>query len=75
MNTHFCKVGKIRLNTESVLNLKELERRYLSFMEEAYNYMYSDAGLSDLLYHEASQLRKRILNFKTIETTGLRASL
>lgn len=64
MNTHFCKVGKTKLGMSSVLNLKELEKRYIKFIEEAYNLIQTDAGVSDFLYHEASKLKKTILNLK-----------
>lgn len=60
MNSHFCKVGRVRPSLSEVLGLKELEKKYLSFMEEAYNVMQTDAGLSDILYYEASKLKKQI---------------
>ncbi|MGM5469837.1 Lacal_2735 family protein [Flavobacteriaceae bacterium LMO-SS05] len=63
MEPHFCKVGKVRPSLSEVLGLKELENRYLSFIEEAYNVMQTDSSLSDILYHEASILKKHILNF------------
>ena len=75
MNTHFCKVGRIRLNAGGVLNLRELEKSYLSFMEEAYNVMQTDASLSDFLYHEASKLKKRILNFRERSNSSLDAAI
>ena len=61
MDSHFCKVGRVRPSLGEVLGLKELEKKYLSFMEEAYNVMQTDAGLSDILYYEASKLKKQIL--------------
>ncbi|WP_299395684.1 hypothetical protein [uncultured Gelidibacter sp.] len=64
MNTHFCKVGKIKFSLNEVVNLKEVENNYLRFTEEAYNLIQTDASLSDFLYHEASKLRKIILNLK-----------
>lgn len=64
MNSHFCKVGKTKLGLSEALNLKELEQSYLHFIEEAYNIIQTDAGLSDFLYHEASKLKKTILNLK-----------
>ncbi|MEZ4802309.1 MAG: hypothetical protein R2797_06015 [Gelidibacter sp.] len=64
MNTHFCKVGKTKLGLSDVLNLKELEQNYLRFIEEAYNLIQTDAGVSDFLYHEASKLKKMIMNLK-----------
>ena len=75
MNTHFCRVGKIRLNTGGIPNLKDLERRYLNFMEEAYNVMQTDASLSDFLFHEASKLKKSILNVKDTTSSGLDAAI
>lgn len=64
MNTHFCKVGKTKIGWSDVLNLKELEQNYLQFIEEAYNVIQTDAGLSDFLYHEATKLKKTILNLQ-----------
>lgn len=64
MNTHFCRVGKTKLSLSEVLNLKDLEQNYLCFIEEAYNSIQTDSGLSDFLYHEASKLKKTILNLK-----------
>jgi len=67
MEPHFCKVGKVRPGLIEVLGLKELEKKYLSFIEEAYNVMQTDAGLSDILYYEASRLKKHILNFQRVQ--------
>lgn len=64
MSTHFCKVGKVRPNFNKVLNLKELEIKYFNFVEEAYNTMQSDAGLSDILYYKASKLKKYLSSLK-----------
>lgn len=64
MNAQFCKVGKIKFSLDEVLNLKEIETNYLKFTEEAYNSLQTDASLSDFLYHEASKLRKIILNLR-----------
>lgn len=74
MNTHFCKVGRIRPNLGKVLNLKELESTYLNFIEEAYNVTQTDSGLSDFLYHEASKLKKRILSLKGSNSNTLDAA-
>lgn len=67
MSPHFCKVGRVRPSLSDVLGLKELEKKYLSFIEEAYNLMQTDAGMSDVLYHEASKLKKQILNLNQEE--------
>ena len=75
MSTQFCRVGKIRLNTNSVFSLRELEKRYSNFIEEAYNSMQNDASLSDFLYHEASKLKKNILQFKNSFTSDIDAAL
>lgn len=75
MNPHFCKVGKTKLNFGDVLNLKELENTYLNFIEEAYNLIQTDAGLSDFLYHEASKLKKTILNLKRYNSNDLDAAI
>lgn len=68
MNTHFCKVGKVKFGLNDALNLKEIERNYIKFTEEAYNLLQTDSSLSDFLYHEASKLRKIILNLKKVKT-------
>ncbi|MCK7591400.1 Lacal_2735 family protein [Subsaxibacter sp. CAU 1640] len=75
MNTHFCKVGKTKLGLSEVLNLKELEINYKKFVEEAYNLIQTDAGLSDFLYHEASKLKKTILNLKKTLSKDLDAAI
>lgn len=75
MNTHFCKVGKIKLGLSEALNLKELERNYLSFIEEAYNLIQTDAGVSDFLYHEAFKLKKMILNLKNSNSNDFDAAI
>ncbi len=75
MNTHFCKVGKTKLSLSEVLNLKEVEQTYLRFMEEAYNLIQTDAGVSDFLYHEASKLKKIILNLKRSNSNDLDAAI
>lgn len=67
MDSHFCKVGRVRPSLGEVLGLKELEKKYLSFIEEAYNVMQTDAGLSDILYYEASRLKKHILSFNRVQ--------
>lgn len=64
MNTQFCKVGKVNSKFSKTFGLQELEKKYSSFIEEAYNVTQTDAGLSDFLYHEASKLKKKILNIK-----------
>ncbi len=75
MNTHFCKVGKIKLGLSEALNLKELEQSYLRFIEEAYNLIQTDAGLSDFLYHEASKVKKVIFNLKNSNSNDLDAAI
>lgn len=67
MNSHFCKVGRVRPSIGEVLGLKELEEKYLSFIEEAYNVMQTDSSLSDILYYEALKLKKHIVNFNMLE--------
>ena len=65
---HASKSGNLVIiaRNESKLNKlkQELEKKYSSFIEEAYNVTQTDAGLSDFLYHEASKLKKKILNIK-----------
>jgi hypothetical protein len=74
MNTQFCKVGKIKFSLDEVLNSKEVENNYLKFTEEAYNSIQTDASLSDFLYHEASKLRKIILNLKNSKNDAIDAA-
>lgn len=74
MNAHNCKVGKVKFSLNEVLNIKEVEKNYLKFTEEAYSLLQSDASLSDFLYHEASKLRKIILNLKNSKTTDVDAA-
>ena len=64
MNTHFCKVGKIKFCLSEVLNLKEVEKNYLKFSKEAYNLIQTDSNLSDFLFDEADKLKKLILSLK-----------
>lgn len=64
MNAQFCRVGRKTPSLKKMFLLKNLERDYLKFMEEAYNLMQSDMGLSDALYYEASKLKRRILKLK-----------
>lgn len=75
MDTHFCKVGRTKLGLSEVLNLRELEQNYLRFIEEAYNVIQTDAGLSDFLYHEATKLKKTILNLKRSLSKDLDATI
>jgi hypothetical protein len=75
MHAHFCKVGKIKLGLSDALNLKELEQNYLKFIEEAYNVIHTDAGLSDFLYHEASKLKKTMLNLKNSNSNDFDAAI
>ena len=70
MNTQLCKVGTIRTHLDRFLNLKDLERKYLNFMEEAYNLMQSDSGLSDALYYEAAKIKKLMLSIKHSKQFG-----
>ncbi len=73
MSPHFCKVGRIKPNLNKVLGLEELERMYKNFIEDAYNLIQTDAVMSDLLYHEASKLKKNILYVKRSEANDLDA--
>lgn len=70
MNRHFCKVGKIKFGLNDaindVINLKEIEKNYLKFSEEAYSQLQVDSSLSDYLFHEAEKLKKKILSLRRI---------
>ena len=67
MDSHFCKVGKVKPSVTEAMSLTELERKYLNFIEEAYNLIQTDASLSDILYYEAYKLKKKMLYFNEIE--------
>jgi len=34
MNTHFCRVGKIKPNLNKIISLKELETKIANFVED-----------------------------------------
>jgi hypothetical protein len=34
MNTHFCKVGKIKANTDKAISIKDLEKRIANFVDD-----------------------------------------
>lgn len=74
MNKQFCKVGKIKFGLSEVVNLKELEKNYLRFSEEAYSLIQTDSSLSDFLFHEANKLKKIILSFKNSNTNDVNAA-
>ena len=42
MNTHFCRVGKIKPNLSKLISLKELENRITNFVEDKTKLEYSE---------------------------------
>ena len=42
MNTHFCRVGKIKPNLSKLISLKELENRIANFVEDKSKLEYSE---------------------------------
>ncbi|PQV47910.1 hypothetical protein CLV33_106231 [Jejuia pallidilutea] len=34
MSTHFCKVGKIKINSNKIISLKEIEKRIHNFVDD-----------------------------------------
>jgi hypothetical protein len=74
MSTHLSNVSETKPKFSKTLGLKELERKYKTFIEEAYNVMQTDASLSDFLYFEASKLKKSILNFKSSDSNHFDAA-
>nr|WP_321222347.1 Lacal_2735 family protein [uncultured Psychroserpens sp.] len=74
MNSHFCKVGKIRPNPSKVVNLEDLENKYSNFIEKAYNVEQTDRSLSDTLFHEAKKLKQKILNLKKYNSNDFNAA-
>lgn len=47
------------------LGFQQLEQQYKNFIEEAYSLMFSDSGISDILFFEAARVKKRLLRFKS----------
>ncbi len=41
MNTHFCKVGKIKPNANKLASLKDFERRIAHFVDDVTKVEYS----------------------------------
>lgn len=41
MNTHFCKVGKIKPNLNKLVSLKDLENRIANFVDDVSKVEYS----------------------------------
>lgn len=41
MNTHFCRVGKIKPNLDKLISLKELESKISNFVEDVSKLDYS----------------------------------
>ena len=67
MNSHFCKVGNVKPSLSEALSLADLEKKYMAFIEEAYNLIQTDASLSDVLYYEAYKLKKNMLFLNEFE--------
>ncbi|NJX14364.1 hypothetical protein [Tamlana crocina] len=44
MNTHFCKVGKIKPNLNKLVSLKDLERRIAHFVDDVSKVEFNEAG-------------------------------
>ncbi len=42
MNTHFCRVGKIKPNLSKLISLKELENRITNFVDDRTKLEYSE---------------------------------
>jgi len=60
MNERFCKIGTIRSKDHIIFSASNLEKKYATFIENAYNLMQTDAALSDFFYHEASKLFQKL---------------
>ncbi|EGV42648.1 Lacal_2735 family protein [Bizionia argentinensis JUB59] len=69
MSAQFCRIGKKKVDLKQLLGLKELEKKYKSFIEEAYNVKSTDASLSDVLYYEARKIKQLIINSKHCDVT------
>ncbi len=66
MNQRYCKIGTIRSKDNIIYNTSNLEKRYTTFIENAYNLMQTDAGMSDFFYHEANKIFNRLKKIKTL---------
>ncbi|MCB0463481.1 MAG: Lacal_2735 family protein [Flavobacteriaceae bacterium] len=64
MNPHFNNIDQAREKINAMLNVNELEQRYKTTIEQAYNLSQTESGLSDALYYEASLMLQRILKLK-----------
>ena len=42
MNTHFCRVGKIKPNLEKLISLNELETKISNFVDDVSKVHYSE---------------------------------
>ncbi len=42
MNTHFCRVGKIKPNLNKLISLKELESKISNFVDDVNKVEYSE---------------------------------
>ncbi len=42
MNTHFCRVGRIKPNLSKLLSLKDIEKRIANFVEDTTKIDYSE---------------------------------
>ena len=74
MNSQFCKIGKTTLNFNDS-NVDALELKYRNFVEQAYNLRQTDASLSDVLYFEATKIKRHILRLKKMITKPLDAAI
>jgi len=65
MYPQYCKIGKVTSRAKVKLGFQQLEQQYKNFIEEAYSLMFSDSGISDILFFEAARVKKRLLRFKS----------
>lgn len=64
MNSQFCKVGKVRFGLNEVLNLKEVEKNYLKFSEDALKLLSADINVAEFLNAEATKIKQIIRSIK-----------
>ena len=61
MSPQFCKIGK---SNSRETKISKLKKRYKLKIEQAYNISFTDSSLIDILYYEASKIKKSLINAK-----------
>ena len=61
MSPQFCKIGK---SNSKKTKISKLKKRYKLKIEQAYNISFTDSSLIDILYYEASKIKKLLISAK-----------